>query len=332
MESELIDQTVVRFPRYAASEIAVHPLEKGGSDRRFYRMSVGGEASLILAKYGTQREENRHYVTIARFLHGLGVRVPEMYYHDEQEGLIWMEDLGDRDLWSYRAEPWSERRERYRSALDELVLLHTRGHRAPEHEVPRLETEFNRELYLWEQGYFLENCLTRYFGVTAGEIEEHACRARLGEIAARLHELPRVFVHRDFQSQNIVMKDDSACLIDFQGMRPGLRQYDLASVLYDPYVEFTPEERAELLGYYLDEAGDTGPAREFMEVYHLCAMQRLMQALGAYGFLGLVKERPHFLAHIPAAMANLREVLARIEGLDGLSGLLARHVPPVVSL
>ena len=322
MVSELIDQTVVRFPRFASRDIKVRPLEKGGSDRSFYRMAVGGEASLILAKYGAQREENRHYVSIARFLQGLGVRVPEIYYHDEREGLIWMEDLGDRDLWSFRQEPWPVRRRWYRSALDQVLCLHTQAHLTPIKERPRLQAEFNCELYLWEQSYFVENCLGRYFGVSEAAWEQIGNRTRLAEIAGKLHAQPRVFVHRDFQSQNIVVMGDSACLIDFQGMRPGLPQYDLASLLYDPYVVLSGNERAELIAYYLERAKEVGTEAEFMEVYDLCAMQRLMQALGAYGYLGLVKERAHFLAHIPAAVVNLREVLGRIGGLEGVAGLL----------
>ncbi len=323
--SQLIEKTVTRFPRFARQEIIVHPLEKGGSDRKFYRMAFSDEHSMILAKYGRQREENRHYVAIARFLAGVGVRVPEIYFHDDEEGLIWMEDLGDRDLWSYRAEPWPVRRELYHNALDQLLTLHTRAHTATPIEPPQLQAEFNAELYRWEQNYFLENCLVRHFGLDADVVEEKCDRARLGEIATRLAALPRCFVHRDFQSQNIVIKDDTACFIDFQGMRPGLPQYDLASLLYDPYVRLPESERAELLHHYLAELTDLGqtPAADFQAIYDLCAMQRLMQALGAYGFLGHVKERPHFLEHIPTALASLREVLARIPGLDGLRAHLA---------
>ena len=131
-------------------------------------------------------------------------------------------------------------------------------------------------------------------------------------------------MHRDFQSQNIVIEDGAACFIDFQGMRPGLPQYDLASLLLDPYVQLTEPERGELLAHYLDGLRELGyePASDFAAVLDLCAMQRLMQALGAYGFLGLVKEREHFLTHIPAAMANLRMVVARIPGLEQLRNLL----------
>ena len=69
----------------------------------------------------------------------------------------------------------------------------------------------------------------------------------LGRIAEELAQRPRVFVHRDFQSQNIIIRNAQAHLIDFQGMRPGLAEYDLASLLFDPYVDLSPAEREELL-------------------------------------------------------------------------------------
>lgn len=324
--SQLIEKTVTRFPRFARQEIIVHPLEKGGSDRKFYRMAFNDDGhSMILAKYGRQREENRHYVTIARFLSEVGVRVPEIYFHDDEEGLIWMEDLGDRDLWSYRDEPWPVRRELYHNALDQVLVLHTRAHLATPVEPPQLQVEFNTELYRWEQTYFFENCLGRHFGLSSDVIEEKCDRTRLGEIAAQLAALPRCFVHRDFQSQNIVIKEGKACFIDFQGMRPGLPQYDLASLLYDPYVHLPESERAALLDHYLAELADLGDpvSPDFTAIYDLCAMQRLMQALGAYGFLGHVKERPHFLEHIPTALTSLREVIERIPGLENLREQLA---------
>ena len=96
----LIEQTITRFPGVAKGKIEIEPAEKGGSDRKFYRIRFTSEHSLILVKYGEQREENRHYVEIDAFLASLGVRVPKIYFQDESEKLIWMEDLGSRDLWS----------------------------------------------------------------------------------------------------------------------------------------------------------------------------------------------------------------------------------------
>lgn len=323
----LIEQTLTRFPRFADGEIAVDPVEKGGSDRKFYRLRVGTD-SLIVVKYGLSRDENKLYAPLAQFLASREIAVPRVYFHDAAEGLIWMEDLGERDLWSQRDEPWEVRREFYGSALEQLFALHTDATGALASLPVTLQAEFNADLYRWEQNYFFENCLGRFFGFDEKLLAAHRDQQALDAIAERLAALPRVIVHRDFQSQNIMLPPhrDGAYLIDFQGMRPGLAQYDLASLLYDPYVSIAEAEREELLNLYLAKSIDAGGRvpEDFHAIFDLCAMQRLMQALGAYGFLGLVKERNHFLAHIPAALASLNAVLARIDGLENLKSLLAK--------
>src|SRR5438045_2218822 len=318
----LLRQTRRHFPRFNVDEIKIAPIEKGGSDRKFYRVGCSSEQSLILVKYNREREENRHYVEIAQFLETHAIHAPRIYYHDVDEGLIWLEDLGERDLFGYRDESWLVRRAFYESALDEVRKLH----RLPEsicvemHQ--HLPAEFNAALYLWEQNYFFENCLGRYFKIETSTIDNLAALPALRDIAEKLAGLPRVLVHRDFQSQNILLRNGQAYLIDFQGMRPGLAQYDLASLLYDPYVDLAESERAALLEYYCDGK----PTKEFQETLRLCAMQRLMQALGAYGFLGLVKGHKHFLQHVPAAMTSLRSIVEPIEGLQELEALLAKLI------
>src|SRR5207247_6690256 len=122
------------------------------------------------------------------------------------------------------------------------------------------------------------NCLGRYFAIDNVKLASLATLPALDQIAEHLDRLPRVLVHRDFQSQNIIMRNGQAYLIDFQGMRPGLAEYDLASLLYDPYVVLTDPEREELLAYYC--GGKISD--DFRETLRLCEMQRLMQALGAY--------------------------------------------------
>ena len=134
-------------------------------------------------------------------------------------------------------------------------------------------------------------------------------------------------MHRDFQSQNIILRDGQAYLIDFQGMRPGLAEYDLASLLYDPYVRLTESERAELLDFYRTIAAVNDPA--FQEKVRLCAMQRLMQALGAYGYLGLTKGNRIFLTHIPAALRSLGTVLSEINGVKPLREVVNLAAGPV---
>ena len=111
-------------------------------------------------------------------------------------------------------------------------------------------------------------------------------------------------------------------MIDYQGVREGRPEYDLASLLYDPYVNLSPEERAGLLDYYQKLRRGTDGAEVTEEVVAMAACQRLMQALGAYGKLGAGDGKTAFLRHIPAAVANLRAVLASSGLLPGLADAL----------
>jgi len=316
----------MHFPRLDVAEIKINPIERGGSDRKFYRIRCSAEQTLILVKYNLEREENRHYVSIAKFLGQHGVRVPRIYFHDPAEGLIWIEDLGERDLYSYRRESWLVRRAFYESAIDQIATLHALPESVCVEMKEHLPAEFNAELYAWEQNYFFENCLGRHFKIDKAKRAAVAALPALKEIAEQLANFSRVLVHRDFQSQNIIVRNGQAYLIDFQGMRPGLAEYDLASLLYDPYVDLTEAERAELIAYYRGRQLENGVTinGEFDLKLRLCAMQRLMQALGAYGFLGLVKGHKHFLQYIPNALRSLHAVVASIDNLQPVKMLLEK--------
>lgn len=314
----------MHFPRFEQATVKITPIEKGGSDRKFYRVRSGPDQTLILVKYDLARIENRHYVQIAEFLAAHDIRAPKIYFHDADEGLIWIEDLGQADLWSHRDDDWIVRRAFYESALDEIAKLHQLPQSAAAAIAKDLPAEFDAALYRWEQNYFFENCLGRVFAMEQKELAELAALPALAEVAKRLASRPRVLVHRDFQSQNIIVRNGNAYLIDFQGMRPGLAEYDIASLLYDPYVTMSRDECLELLEYYgaARERGGAPIASDFRDVFSLCAMQRLMQALGAYGFLGLVKGSRAFLEHIPAAMTSLSAVVGQIDGLEALHSRL----------
>ncbi len=315
----LLRQTRRHFPRLDQAEVRITPIEKGGSGRKFYRVRPAAGASLILVKYNLEREENRHYVRVAEFLAEMGVRAPQIYFHDAAEGLIWLEDLGETDLWSFREESWLVRQALYESALAEAAKLHGLSAAAAAPVAENLPAEFNAALYEWEQSYFFENCLGRHFQVAPAELARLAALPRLAAMAAELAAKPRVLIHRDFQSQNVIVRNGQAYLIDFQGMRYGLAEYDLASMLYDPYVTLSGTERSALFDSYREKRGNAVST----ETLRLCALQRLMQALGAYGFLGLVQGNRAFLAHIPAAMASLAGLLEETDGLEPLAGVVS---------
>ena len=126
-------------------------------------------------------------------------------------------------------------------------------------------------------------------------------------------------MHRDFQSQNILIKDGRVRLVDFQGARRGPYAYDLMSLLRDAYVDLGDDLRDDLLTYYisaLTAAGAPVPA-EFARDATAAGLQRVMQALGAFAFLSRVKGRTSYRAHIPLAVRHLRELLRDWRTLSG---------------
>src|SRR5260370_31893073 len=191
----LVRRTRKHFPRLDVAEIKIAAINRGGSDRKFYRIRCSPDQTLILVKYNLEREENRHYVQIANFLDAHGIRVPKIYFHDPAEGLIWIEDLGESDLYSYRHESWLVRRAFYASALDQIATLHALPESVCVEMKQHLPAEFNTELYIWEQNYFFEHCLGLYFGIYNVKLDTLATLPPLPEIAERLAGFPRGLVH-----------------------------------------------------------------------------------------------------------------------------------------
>lgn len=320
----LLILTREQFPALRDFACEVEPIVKGGSDRHFYRLNWANEAHapMILMVYTMARRDNPKFVPATRRLARLGVRVPGIQAFDEQRLCVWLDDLGRVDLHSFREQPWSTRFPLYEATLREVAKLHSvTGDQLSAEDRDELEPEFDEALYEWEQNYFLDHYVGGFLGRDFLAKEYAAAHEVLRGLRRKLTRLPRCLVHRDFQSQNVLIRGEDAWFVDYQGLRLGLAEYDLASLLYDPYVTLTRTERGHLLGYYAKHRGLD--LAELREVFYLCAAQRLMQALGAYANLSRNLSKPHFEQHIPAAIANLTEVCAEGEGLEELRTLFA---------
>ena len=297
------------------------PLRKRGSDRAFFRLKWGHGESAILVRYDPKRLENSCYADIAQFLGDITVSAPHMFRHDPVACLIVMEDLGDTDLWSLREAPWESRRALYQKTL---IVVH-RLHGCPEEDFPsgrvRLMEPFGPDLYRWERDYFRDNFVRGVCGIKLEPPMEGELEAELSVLAQRLRGTPRCLVHRDLQSQNVMIRDGEPYLIDFQGMRFGSPFYDLGSLLCDPYVTFSEEEREHLLSFYYGLSKSDIEWTAFRNYFWEASVQRLMQALGAYGFLGLTKGLTAFLEHIPAGLRNLTRAAVHVASLPRLQKL-----------
>jgi len=300
------------------------PVARGGSIRSFHRIRYGdNNNTVIFMHYDRSLEENKYYAAIAEFLRGINIPVPRIVAHDPARGFIVMEDLGDTDLWSFRNEPWSVR---YTIYLKTLAIAQ-RLHSFPVAEFPldkaSLMEGFGPDLYRWERNYFFENFVQLVCGLKLSTSDRNNLEKELKDLSDRLEDIKPSLVHRDFQSQNVMICEGEPVLIDFQGLRFGNPLYDLGSLLYDPYVSMTHNERMELLRAYY-ELRPLGKWKEFQEKFREASAQRLMQALGAYGFLGLKRGLPDFLTYIPGGVANLIDVATRANRIPLLKNLALR--------
>ena len=298
-------------------------LEGRGSDRSYYRVNWRGAESAILVHYETTRIENAYFAGIASFLAEMGIPAPRLICHDPANCLIAMEDLGETDLWRLRNDPWEIRRALYHKTLAAIERLHS----LPERNFPSsrvmLMDAFGHGLYRWEREYFKDHFVKGICGLENGPGLDQELEKELFSLAGRLMEGKRCLIHRDLQSQNVMIRQEEPFLIDFQGMRFGNPLYDLGSLLCDPYVNFSDDQRQELLSSYWELADSDMARTDFDIAFWEASAQRLMQALGAYGYLGRVKGLPSYLEHIPAGLANLSRAVQNAHTLPRLSELLA---------
>ncbi|MBM3857280.1 MAG: hypothetical protein FJ390_04875 [Verrucomicrobia bacterium] len=319
---QLLQKTAERLPSFRHATL--QPIYEGGSvTRQFYRVQNAKKESLILIQYSAEKAENLYYAEHALFLKNKSINVPEVLEHDKKELLLWLQDLGEQNLYSQHATPWEKRSAFYQATLKQVARLH----RIPLAEISTagitLQQAFDKELYFWEQNYFLDNALGGLFGIEEKIIKKFSSSEAFQKLATTLASLPRQLIHRDFQSQNIIFFKNEAYFIDFQGMRAGLAAYDLASLLYDPYVSLTTAQRKELMNFYLQEMDQRSFSfgYDFKKVFFQCAAQRLMQALGCYGYLGLQHGKKKYLDYVAPALKNLQEVLPQLDPEDRLEEL-----------
>jgi len=274
-------------------------LSPRGSARQFIRVSEGRN-SVFLIRFDPARKENTLYGSQARRLHRAGLPVFEVLAEHADPSFLVVEDLGRVTLLDkVESATASLRMAWYQRAVALGHEFNSRTARMKGRNKLPLMPSFTMKLYESEHDLFLREFLRP-------RVKERGVEDRLltdlHRAVRRLTRLPRVIVHRDYQSTNLMVHRRKLWLIDFQGMRKGPAFHDLASLLLDPYMKLSLSEVERLLAYYL-RLDPAGGLRE--EDFYLAGTQRLIQALGAYGRLSRIPGCESFLDHIPAALERL---------------------------
>ena len=272
------------------ADVACGFLGARGSDRSFWRFVHGDDRAIAIEYDDEKRPENARYASHARLLAEAGVPVPRVLADVPSAKALALEDIDGDSLEDRANRRGADLLKLYAPVVKALRVMHEKGTEAALAQDVTLEPPFGPELYAWERDLFETYCVKERFGYDAMPKD---VRTELEDVAAELTRQRPVLVHRDFQSSNVLYRaDGSFAFIDFQGMRLGAAAYDLASLLYDPYVPLDEKSRASLARLYPVEKLAFG------------AVQRLVQALGAFGRLASVGQ-PQFGRHVAPALQNL---------------------------
>ena len=306
---DVLNQLYEQYFHAPADRIVPLQGQLGGSGRIIVRLV--GEAGNAIGIVYPVREENVAFLEFSRHFHRVGLPVPRIFAEDLSRNAYIEEDLGDVTLFDFLsthrtgdaiAAPAIEA---YRKVVATLPRFQVEAGRNLNYKVCYPRSSFDRQSIAWDLNYF-----KYYFLRLAGiPFNEQALENDFNRLTKLLLAAPHdYFLYRDFQSRNVMLRDDQPYFLDYQGGRKGALQYDIASLLYDGKADLPAALRQELLDYYLDRLAEHIPVDRgaFMEYYYAYVYVRIMQALGAYGFRGFYERKPHFLQSVPYALKNLR--------------------------
>lgn len=287
-------------------------LSASGSNRRYFRFESKNNS--IIGVEGTSIEENKAFISMAEHFYKQNLPVPQFYAQTDDSRFYIQEDLGDTLLFDYiaggrKTGVFAEsEKEMLRKTMRKLPAIQVLGAQGFDFTVCYPQPEFNERSIFWDLNYFKYSFLK----ATGLDFQENRLEDEFTKFSSILLQSPtNTFMYRDFQSRNVMIKDDEPYFIDFQGGRKGPLFYDVASFLWQAKAQYNENLREELLQTYLDALKELMPVDEndFRERLKHFVLFRTLQVLGAYGFRGYFEKKPHFLQSIPFALENLRSIL-----------------------
>jgi aminoglycoside/choline kinase family phosphotransferase len=270
------------------------------------------------------------FLEVRALLAARGVDVPGVIAGDTERGWLVIEDLGDDTLANYLLQRPDEKRALYTRAVEDLAAAQRALADLPADGVVASRA-FDEELLRWEIDHFREWGLDAR-GRALSSADRAAFDAIAGRLAKRIAGWPRSFVHRDYQSRNLMVRSGGAlCWLDFQDALLGPRVYDLVALLNDSYQEFERPFVDARLDEFARSAGLDGQARALLgREFDYVTVQRKLKDAGRFVFIDQVKNNSSFLRFVTPTIHKVHVALARLEDdedMRSLAAILRRAIP-----
>jgi len=310
-------------------DFGLAPASADASFRRYFRVTHGAD-SVIAMDAPPDKEDVGPYLRVAAMLEAAGVNAPRVLARNADDGFLLLGDLGSTTYLEELADPVRSG-PLYRDAIDALVRMQSRGRDF----CPDLPP-YDERLLRTEMRLFPDWLLARHLGLPLGRNEAAVLDSAADRLVANALAQPRVFVHRDYHSRNLmVCPVANPGVLDFQDAVHGPLTYDLVSLLRDCYVAW-PQER--VLGWARDfrreaaAAGlDTGADEaQFLRWFDLMGVQRHLKASGIFARLWHRDGKPGYLPDVPRTLGYIVEACARQDDLRTLGELVRERVLPAM--
>jgi len=290
--------------------VSVDVLPQSGSERRYFRLH--GKEGSVIGTYGANIPENETFIYFSRQFKEKALAVPEILAFSDDKMFYLQEDFGNVSLLNHLEEKGftDDVYQLFKKSLDALAQLQINGDEGLDYKTYCLtNTEFGKQAIMADLLYY------KYYFLDA--LRKPYDKQKLIEDFEALsnyltHTEYKYFMFRDFQSRNIMVKEDNSVhFMDYQGGMKGAPQYDVASMLWQARANLPDGWKNNLLEDYMNSfeiiTGQNIDKGIFRSQYNGYVLIRLLQVLGTYGFRGLFERKAQFLTSIPLALRNLRD-------------------------
>ena len=310
-------------------------LKGDASDRNYYRANFNLKStpeikkSIVIMQLA-KLEENPNFNCMQKFLKKMNIPVPEIFYFDQELGLLFLMDCGDMHLADKLDEEPEKAIDWYQRAIEIIVAFHTDVTENMTADCPAHGLFFDEEKLMWEMNFMLQHYVDGLLMNALESDKKKGIQLALLTLCRELAKQDQFFTHRDYHARNIMIQNDKLTVIDFQDARMGPCQYDLVSLLKDSYIILEEPIREELLEFYLNRMEQNGKKilrDPFYKIFDWMSVQRNLKAIGTFAYQYKILGNDRYLQYIDPTLNYVRQTLSKRRDLEFLIPILNSVIP-----
>ncbi len=334
--------SVLKLEPHILKSFSIEKLEGDASDRSYFRAKSKSDESYIIMKMAkgfnspaeeitktSKKIDQLPFLNIHRFLFNIGIRIPQIKGFNPQSAIIVLEDLGDKTLYSeFGSLKMDNLKMVYQNLIDEMIKFQKAA--KPDFPCIAFYRKYDSEMCMWELEHFREWGIEVFLDKEVPFSERELINSFFEIISETFLREKFCFCHRDYHSKNIILKNDSINIIDFQDALLAPAQYDLASLLRDSYVKLDEEVIDSLVDYYVAKFGNIIDGKDFRRSLDMISIHRNLKAAGRFVFIERKKSNSNYIEYIPQTLENVKLNISKYEEFKKHKNILNRYIDEII--